>query len=243
MAAISQKFIAWGKRQALYDRAYPELSTLHRAVLASSLLGLTLDPDSGMWKSVRTHALNPLIRHTPIPKDLATWMQQRDRKADHKKVGPDEIYRPEDDLPSFKQMVSTHGFVDPAVVYFGNISYHSDDVYADQQAYALWCLDAAKGSQLVVGGNHYDVQSGDLVFFDAAIVHAWKQPSKRPTLAILASVPWSPELRKAMGVQKVPYQKLTPQDEERMDYPWNARNVTEPKDGSLPSSWERLAPG
>lgn len=155
----------------------------------------------------------------------------------------DEIYRPEDDLPSFKQMVSTHGFVDPAVVYFGNISYHSDDVYADQQAYALWCLDAPEGSQLVVGGNHYDVQSGDLVFFDAAIVHAWKQPSKRPTLAILASVPRSPELRKAMGVQKVPYQKLTPQDEERMDYPWNARNVTEPKDGSLPSSWERLAPG
>lgn len=81
------------------------------------------------------------------------------------------------------------------------VGYHSDDTDSDQYAYAFWCIKSTAPMTLMLGGNAYPMQDGQLVVFDARIPHALLSSDPNAAMVgIISSAALTPELREKMGI-------------------------------------------
>ena len=216
---------------AEYKTHYPNLTPRQVKLMHAARIATQYSTWTGSLTHTRTIALSPLIvRVEPSAEQLSIANALLSSKLS-KSYAPDALNYPRmnADAGLLSQTIAPKVPIegvelqDPDWTVCKKVGFHSDDVNADETAYAFWCVKSTAPMTLILGGNAYPMKDGQLVIVDARVPHALLSADPDAAMsAIISTTPLTADLRERMGIfsrraGSVALEKLTLMDRLEID--------------------------
>lgn len=216
---------------AEYKTHYPNLTQRQVKLMHAARIATQYSTWTGSLTHTRTIALSPLIVHVEPSAEQLRIANALLSSKQSQKYAPDVLNYPrmnaDADLLSktLAPKVPIEGveLQDPDWTVCKKVGFHSDDVNADETAYAFWCVKSTAPMTLMLGGNAYPMTDGQLVIFDARVPHALLSADPNAAMsAIISTTPLTADLRERLGIfsrraGSVALDKLTMMDRLEID--------------------------
>lgn len=194
---------------AQYKSHYPNLTPAQVKLMHAARIATHYSAWTSSLTHARTLALAPLILQVePSPEQNAIAAALLVSKS-AKDYASDVLHYPRLNADHHLLSQTTAPKVSLAGIKLDNpdwavckkVGYHSDDVDCDETAYAFWCIKRTAPMTLMLGGNAYAMQDGQLVIFDARVPHALLSADPDASMAAIISLaPLTPQLREHLGI-------------------------------------------